>query len=152
MDLTVLANELTGALYKGKSDEECANIVNAKTVTTKVPVSIADLKELAIGQDVWSDLQISANNSSESLPKRKLAISIVSCLGEISNYKKLINLDEPSAIQKIGQLKAFGFLSTEQVSILQKQAEVTMPWTEYNNIGPVGIGYIQLARRMNDSK
>lgn len=148
MDLRVLRDELASPDYAGKSDAECAAIVNAKTVVLRKPVSAARIKRRAIELGAWSDIVLASEDNS-NLAARKAALDVVAWLDDSRSSLDDIDLDAPEVQAIVAALVAAGLLSGQVLSLLQNMPTVEMRWVDSVGIGEVGIGHVHNARSNN---
>lgn len=148
MDLTPLIEELKKPEYQDKTDAECVDMVNAKTVVVRRPVSAALLKQRCIEQGFWGDLQLAAADSSETGERRKLALEVVSWLNDTRMPLELINLDESSVQNIMIELYNEQFIPMETLTELQALPNTTISWCESVGLGKeIGLGLVINARR-----
>jgi hypothetical protein len=148
MNINPLIEELKKPEYQGKSDIECVDMVNAKTVVVRRPVSAALLKQRCIERGFWSDLQLSASDSSDTIDKRKVALEVLGWLNDTRSQLDLINLDEPTVQAIMIRLYQFGFIPMETLTELQALPNATITWCESVGLGKeIGLGLVINARR-----
>ena len=145
MDLTLLKEELKKPEYQDKTDEECLNIINAKTIIVRKPISIKKLKRGMIGAGVYSDLKIAATDDSIPLKDRKPAINALALLDTYENG--FVDLDNDLSKAILSDLVTANFITQNAVENLLIQVNQEIPWTESIGINKFGIGLITLARQ-----
>jgi hypothetical protein len=148
MDLAPLVEELKKPEYQGKADAECVDMVNAKTVIVRRPVSSALLKQKCIEQGFWGDLQIAASDSTENVGRRKLAMEVLSWLNDTRSQLDSINLDDPSVQTIMNGLYDQSFIPIETLADLQELPDTEIAWCESVGLGKeIGLGLVINARR-----
>lgn len=145
MDLTPLREELSKPEYQGKSEEECVELINAKTVVVRRPVPVRKLKRGMIGAGIYAELKIAASDSLQPLAVKKAAIN---ALGLIDSYEgSAIDLDSELAREILHDLVDAQFCTRDAVDQLLEQVNQTVPWAKAVGLGTVGIGFVTLARK-----
>ena len=70
--MRALIDELKKPEYQGKTDQQAADMVNAKTVTIRQLVKVEDLKTFAMKEGFYPDIVIDAQSATD-INKRKLS-------------------------------------------------------------------------------
>lgn len=148
MDLQPLIDELQKPEYLGKTDAECADMVNAKTVTVRQPVSAARIKRRAIELGAWSDIVIASQDASD-VGRRRAALDVVAWLDDPRSSLDDIDLDAVEVQAIVAACVTHGLISVEVLGLLQNMPNNTMRWVDYVGLGTVGIGFVSSARRNN---
>lgn len=148
MDLQSLTDELQKPEYAGKTDAECADMVNAKTVTVRQPVSAARIKRRAIELGAWSDIVMASEDASD-VARRRAALDVVAWLDDPRSSLDDIDLDSVEVQAIVAALVANGLLSGEVLSLLQNMPTTQIRWADAAGIGEVGIGHVHSARLNN---
>ena len=148
MNLEALRTELAKPEYEGLSDQEAADTINTKTVTVRELVPTWKVKQLAMEQGVWGKLRIIEKDKNESIPDeaRGLAITVLDWIDDVSGKIQSVDMDLVSTQTMLGGLVAANLATQTQVDAIRALADVTIPWTQANDIGEVGIGFIRAAR------
>lgn len=148
MDLRALSAELQNPEYAGKSNAECAAMVNAKSVTLRKPVSAARIKRRAIELGAWADIVLASEDSSNTAA-RKAALDVVAWLDDPRSSLDDIDLDAVEVQAIVAALVANGLLSGEVLSLLQNMPTTEVKWVDHVGIGEVGVGHVNSARLSN---
>lgn len=145
MDLQPLIDELQKPEYIGKTDAECAELVNAKTLTVRKPVSAARIKRRAIELGAWSDIVIASEDASDVV-RRRAALDVVAWLNDPRTSLDDIDLDAPEVQAIVAACATQGLISVEVLGLLQNMPNADVRWVDYLGIGEVGVGSIHNAR------
>lgn len=148
MDLSPLVTELKKPEYADKTDQECVDILNLKSVVVRRPVQASLLKQRAIEEGVWGNLQFAITDDTLPSEKRKLAMEAVSRLNDTRNELGMIDLDASPTIVLIAALQVAGFLTNENVTNLSAKADKIISWAESVKLDVIGLGYVINARRL----
>ena len=142
MNLEALKIELAKPEYTGLSDQAAADAINAKTVTVSQLVPNWKIKQHAILNGYWP--LVKAGQLATDPQKSGLCLSVIDWVDDsrIQNT----DMELPGVQAMIGGLVGFGLISQAQANELFGMASVSIPWTQANGIGEVGIGFIQAAR------
>lgn len=148
MDLAPLIQELAKPEYASMTDAEAAAAVNAKTVTVRKLVETWRVKQLAMEMGLWGKLRIVARNASGEIPEnvQGLAITVLDWIDDVSGKIQSVDMDLVSTQTMLGGLVVATLATQQQVDAIRALANVTIPWTQANGIGEVGIGFIRAAR------
>ena len=143
MNEQVLIDELKQPQYAGLSDQEAADVVNAKTVTIRQPVAADRVQAAAIASGLWAIVKIAAQNTALPNPPRGAAMSFVDWI----EAGRPIDMDG-GTVQGVGAvLLAYNLATQDQLDALQALADTAARWVDVQDIGEVGIGYVYNARR-----
>lgn len=142
MNLEALRIELAKPEYVGLSDQEAADAINAKTVVVSQLVPNWQIKQHAILNGYWP--LVKAGQLATDPQKAGLCLSVIDWVDDA----RIQNTDMTLAgVQTmIGGLVAFGLVTQTLANELFAMASVSIPWTQANGIGEVGIGFIRAAR------
>ena len=142
MNLEALKTELAKPEYSGLSDQEAADAINAKVVTISQLVPNWKIKQHAILNGYWP--LVKAGQLSTDPQKAGLCLSVIDWVDDsrIQNT----DMELPGVQTMIGGLVGFGLISQTLANELFAIASVSVPWTQANGIGEVGIGFIRAAR------
>ena len=143
MNEQVLIDELKQPQYAGLSDQEAADVVNAKTVTIRQPVAADRVQAAAIASGLWAIVKIAAQNTALPNPPRGAAMSFVDWI----EAGRPIDMDG-GTVQGVGQvLLSYNLATQPQLDALQALADTAARWVDVEGIGEVGIGFVINARR-----
>lgn len=148
MDLQPLIDELKKPEYSGKTDAECAEIVNAKTVSIREPVSAARIKRRAIELGAWSEIVL-ASEDSTNVARRKAALDVVAWLDDPRSSLDDIDLDAVEVQAIVAACVTHGLITVEVLGLLQNMPNNSIRWVDYVGLGSVGIGFVSTARSIN---
>lgn len=147
MDYTALCNELSKPEYQGKSDQEAADMLNAKTVTVRKPVDCGALKAYAIKEGFYADIEDGC--AADDYQERNLCRNIKAWIDDIGQRLQTVNMDDPVTADMMSGLVAFQIVTAAEAQAMNDMANVTMTWGDYYGYGELGIGLVQSARRIN---
>lgn len=145
MDLSPLIDELQKPEYIGKTDAECADMVNAKTVTVRQPVSAARIKRRAIELGAWSDIVIASEDASD-VGRRRAALDVVAWLDDPRSSLDDIDLDAVEVQAIVAACVTHGLISVEILGLLQNMPNNVRRWVDVNGLGDVGVSRTKEAR------
>lgn len=137
-----LIEELSKPEYASLSDQEAADAVNAKTVTTRQPVDSGTLQDACMALGVWAKLEAAAE-AGKADPPASLARTMMQRL----NANRPIDLDTPAVQTMTANMISFGLMTQEEADTMDALADVSVPWTSANDVGEVGIGLVISCRR-----
>lgn len=142
MNLDALKAELAKPEYAGLSDQEAANAINAKIVTVSQLVPNWQIKQHAILNGYWPSVK--AGQLATDPQKAGLCLSVIDWVDDsrIQNT----DMELPGVQAMIAGLVGFQLISQTLANELFAMASVSIPWTQVNGIGEVGIGYVKAAR------
>jgi hypothetical protein len=142
MNEQALIDELKQPQYAGLSDQEAADVVNAKTVTIRQPVDSGLLMDACMAAGIWAQLE-AANQPGSSDPPASLARTMMERLKQ----PRPLDFDNPAVQQNVADCIQHGLMTQEQQQQLSGLANKTLQWVDTENIGEVGIGYVINARK-----
>lgn len=148
MDLQPLADELKKPEYSGKSDAECADLVNARTVSVRVPVSAARVKRRAIELGAWSEIVLASEDTS-NVARRKAALDVVAWLDDPRISLDDIDLDASEVQAIVAACVTHGLITAEVLGLLQNMPNSVRRWVDVVGLGTVGLGNVIAARSEN---
>lgn len=142
MNLESLKTELAKPEYSGLSDQDAADAINAKMVTVSQLVPNWKIKQHAILNGYWP--LVKAGQLSTDPQKAGLCLSVIDWVDDsrIQNT----DMELPGVQAMIGGLVGFGLISQTLANELFGMASVSIPWTQANGIGEIGIGYVKATR------
>lgn len=147
MDYTALCDELKKLDYQGKTDQEAADMINAKTEVVRRPVSCAALKAFAIREGFYASIEDSCG--SDNVGERRLCKNIKAWIDDIGGRLETVDMDDAKVQDMLVGLVGYNIVDADDANALSHMANVTVKWTELNNYEEMGIGLIQAARRLN---
>jgi hypothetical protein len=128
-----LIDELKNPAYKGLSDQQAADLINALTVRTRKLVDMYDVEEYARKQGIRVAIELAkANNES---PCQAIAISILAYL--TSPRTKRLDVDLPEVREMFVAMQNCGFATQDQVNELIAMGCEVIPWVQ--SIGLVDV-------------
>ena len=142
MNLEALRIELAKPEYEGLSDQEAADAINAKTVTVSQLVPNWQIKQHAILNGYWP--LVKAGQLATDPQKAGLCLSVIDWVDDARIQNTDMNLAGVQTM--IGGLVAFDLVTQTLANELFAMASGSIPWTQANGIGEVGIGFIRAAR------
>lgn len=148
MDLSSLIDELKKTEYIGKTDAECADMVNAKWITVRQPVSAARIKRRAIELGAWSDIVIASEDTTD-VARRRAALDVVAWLDDPRSSLDDIDLDAVEVQAIVAACVTHGLITVEVLGLLQNMPNNSIRWVDYVGLGSVGIGFVSTARSIN---
>lgn len=146
MDLTPLVDELRKPEYAGKSDQEAADMINAKTVDIRREVPTWQLKRHAIELGYWAAIKLARESAATPDALRGLCLSVLDWIDDPSGKTQSVDLDRPAVETMLSSLVAASLLTQQLADEIDAMADATIPWTESVGLPEVGIGYVILAR------
>jgi len=147
MDFTPLCDELKKPEYQDKTDQEAADLINAKTEVIRKPVDCGALKAYAIKQGFYAVIE--ENCTSSDVGKRHLCLNIKAWIDDIGNRLMTVNMDDPVTMDMMVGLVAYDIVDAVDADAMSVMGSVTMKWVDLNGYGELGIGLVQAARRIN---
>ena len=148
MDLEPLIAEVQKPEYAGLADAECADAINAKTLTVRTPVSAARIKRRAIELGAWATIVLASEDNSD-VARRKAALDVVAWLDDPRSSLDDIDLDSPEVQAIVSAVVAHGLIDANVLALLRNMPNAEVRWVDHAGIGEVGIGNIRNARRAN---
>lgn len=142
-DISPLITELQKPEYAGLTDQQAADVINAKTATVRreVPGSAIRLRAMSLG--MYAVVRIASEDKSLPNPPRGAAINFVA----LADSQEMVDLDHPDVKANAAILRQFSLASQEQIDAINALADVVIPWSEANGLPEVGIGLVINARR-----
>lgn len=147
MDLQPLSQELAKPEYQGKSDQEAADMVNAKTVQVRREVPTWQLKRHAIESGYWATIKLTREASATPDEVKGLCLSVLDWIDDPSGKTQGVDLDRPAVAGMINSLVATGLISQSIAEQIDSMADLIIPWTQSVGLPEIGIGYVINARR-----
>lgn len=141
--MQALIDELKKPEYQGKTDQQAADMINAKTVTVRKPVELWQVEEHASRKGYRATLELAAKDTSNHC--QAIAINILAYIN--SARLNTVDMDLPDTQNMLGAMVACGFATQQDIAELIAFGDHTIPWVDHNNLGIVGVGAIRNARR-----
>ena len=141
--MQALIDELKKPEYQGKTDQQAADMINAKTVTVRRPVELWQVEEHASRKGYRATLELAAKDPSNQC--QAIAINILAYIN--SARLNTVDMDLADTQNMLGAMVACGFASQQDIAELIAFGDQTIPWVDHNNLGIVGVGAIRNARR-----
>ena len=138
-----LREELSKPEYAGLSDQQCADLINSKTVEVVVRVENAEIKRQAIMAGIWPG--IIAGQRDANAQKAGLCIGVIEWLND--SRMPRTDMDLPAVQTMLAGLVACGLMTHEQATAIDNLKNQSEPWAIYNGLPEVGIGLVRAARR-----
>lgn len=144
MNEQALIDELRKPEYSGLSDQEAADRLNAKMVTTTQPIPAIDVQRYATVNGIWYKIRQAAEDPDTANPPKAAA------QGFIDWIKAGFAMDTTNpALQVLAaDLIRFGLLTVEQFAAMRGLADVSVRWVDAAGVGECGIGYVRNARKV----
>ena len=144
--MQALIDELKKPEYQGKTDQQAADMINAKTVTVRRPVELWQVEEHASRKGYRATLELAAKDQSNQC--QAIAINILAYIN--SARLNTVNMDLPDTQNMLGAMVACGFATQQDIAELIAFGDQTIPWVDHHHLGIVGVGAIYNARREID--
>ena len=145
--LDVLATELQKPEYAGLSDQDAANIINAKRVTRRQLVPTWVVKQHAIENGYFAKISMAATDATIPVEVRGLCVSVIAWIDDQAGKIQSINFDLSSTQAMVAGLIASGIMTQAQATTLQQLVVHQVRWVDEQCIGEVGIGLVINARK-----
>jgi hypothetical protein len=143
MNEQALIDELKKPEYLGLSNQQAADALNAKTVSTTREVPARELQQLCSENGLWGVLKIAALDTTLQNPPRGAAVNFIDWI----TSGNPLNVNNPAVQVQAGLLIAHGLATAEQIAAISALGTVTARWVDVNGIGECGIGYVINARK-----
>ena len=141
--MQALIDELKKPEYQGKTDQQAADMINAKTVTVRRPVELWQVEEHASRKGYRATLELAAKDQSNHC--QAIAINILAYIN--SARLNTVNMDLPDTQNMLGAMVACGFATQQDIAELIAFGDHTIPWVDHHQLGIVGVGAIYNARK-----
>ncbi len=141
-----LVAELARPEYAGLSDEDCATIINAKTVSYRKPVETAAVKAYSIREGFWAAIDDACDSDTQAT--RRLARNVRAWIEDAAGKLPSLDMDAPATVAMLDGLVAASLITADQRTALLAMGDATMRWVDSIGIGTVGIGLIRNARKI----
>ena len=138
-----LIAELQKPEYAGLTDQQAADVINAKTVTVRRTVSAESVQAAAIASGLWAIVKIASQNAALPNPPRGAAMSFVDWI----EAGRMIDMDSATVSGVGSVLQQYNLATQAQLDALRALADTVIPWTEANGLPEIGIGLVINARK-----
>jgi hypothetical protein len=142
-DISPLIAELQKPEYVGLTDQQAADVINAKTATVRREVPGAAIRLRAMSLGMYAVVRIASEDKSLPNPPRGAAINFVA----LADSQEMVDLDHPDVRANAAILRQFSLASQEQIDAINALADVVIPWSEANGLPEIGIGLVINARK-----
>lgn len=141
--MSLLSSELSKPEYRGLTDQQAADAVNAKTVTVSQLVPIWQVKEHAILNGYWP--LVKAGQLDANATKAGLCVSVIDWIDDPKMQS--IDVNKAEVLGMIGGLVSFSLMTQSQADALIAMGSKVVPWTSTVGLPEVGIGLVINARK-----
>ena len=141
--MSVLSDELSKQQYVGLSDQQAADVINAKTAIIQQAVAIRDLKTYAIFQGIWPKLLAGEKSSNPQVAG--LCQSVVAWVDDPRISTVDVNMPQVQAM--LQALVSATILTQQQMNEVVAMGSKTVSWTSTVGLPEVGIGLVFNARK-----
>lgn len=138
-----LIEELMKPEYASLSDQDAANMINAKTVSRPTNVPNWKIKEHAALSGYWA--KVKAGQLDSDPVKAGLCLTVIDWVDDTRMNSTDFRLSAVQAM--IGGLVAYGLITQAQADELAAMANETVSWTSTVGLPEVGIGLVRNARK-----
>jgi hypothetical protein len=139
-----LIDELKKPEYTGKTDQQAADMVNAKMVMVRKPVELWKVEEHASRKGYRAKLEKASRDDSNLC--QEIAINILEYIK--SNRLSTVDMDLPDTRQMLGAMVQCGFALQSHVDELIALGDSEIRWVDQQGLGTVGDGTIRSMRAM----
>jgi len=147
--MQALIDELKKPEYQGKTDQQAADMISAKTVKVRRPVELWQVEEHASRKGYRAKLEKASRDSTN--PCQEIAINILEYIK--SSRLHTVDMDLADTQNMLGAMVACGFATQQDIAELIAFGDQTMPWVDHHHLGIVGVGAIYNARKeMNNAQ
>jgi hypothetical protein len=146
--MDALATELQKPEYAGLSNQNAADVINAKMVSKRELVPTWLVKQHAIENGYFPKIKIASCDATIPVEVRGLCISVLAWIDDQAGKIQSLDMDLASTHSMIEGLIACGILSAWQATSLNQLADHDVRWVDDQGIGEVGIGLVINARKM----
>ena len=138
-----LSTELSKPEYASLSDQEAADVLNAKAVSAQRSVPIRELKQYAIFQGIWPKLKAGRNSQDASVAA--VCTSIIDWIEDARVQSVDVAIAEVQTM--IGALVAADIMTQQQADEIIAMGVIQMPWAQSIGYQEIGIGLVRNARK-----
>lgn len=138
-----LSQELSKPEYASLSDQQAADVLNAKTVLVQKSVPIHDLKQYAIFQGIWPKLKAGRDNQPASVAA--VCTSIIDWIEDARVQSVDVMIAEVQTM--IGALVAAQIMTQQQADEIIAMGTIQVSWAQTIGYQEIGIGLVRNARK-----
>jgi len=138
-----LSTELSRPVYANLSDQEAADLLNAKVISVQQSVPIHNLKQYAIFQGIWPKLKAGRNSQTASVAA--VCTSIIDWIEDARVQSVDVAIAEVQTM--IGALVAAEIMTQQQADEIIAMGIIQMPWAQSIGYQEIGIGLVRNARK-----
>ena len=152
MNYNALRAELKKDVYTGLSDQEAADLLNARSIPVIREIPTQEITAWAAQNGVMESLLIArATNDPGTLLNAKVEKLLI-VLERLPAWRVMSDDGAPTrtAQSDVAVLQSAGILTAEQTAELLAMALTTTSWSEQNGIGGLTAGDVQTARAKED--
>jgi hypothetical protein len=139
-----LIDELKKPEYTGKTDQQAADMVNAKMVMVRKPVELWQVEEHASRRGYRAKLEKASRDDAN--PCQEIAINILEYIK--SNRLSTVDMDLPDTRLMLGAMVQCGFALQSHIDELIALGDASVRWVDQQGLGTVGDGTIRSMRAM----
>lgn len=139
-----LIDELKKPEYHGKTDQQAADMINAKMVMVRKPVELWQVEEHASRKGYRAKLEKASHDDAN--PCQEIAINILTYIK--SNRLSTVDMDLADTRQMLGAMVQCGFALQSHVNELIALGDAEIRWVDQHGLGTVGDGTIRSMRAM----
>jgi len=144
MNEQALIDELRKPEYSGLSDQEAADKLNSKMVTTTQPIPAIDVQRYATVNGIWYKIRQAAEDPDTANPPKAAAQGFIDWI----RAGFAMDTTNPALQVLAADLIRFGLLTVEQFAAMRGLADVSVRWVDAAGVGECGIGYVRNARKV----
>lgn len=141
--MQALIDELRKPEYQGKTDQQAADMINAKTVAIRVPVELWKVVEHSSRNGYRAKLELARLDPSN--PCRETAINILEYIN--STRLQTVNMDLQSTREMLAAMVLCQFATQAHIDELIALGDATISWAAFHELGIIGVGLIHNARK-----
>ena len=142
--MQALIDELLKPEYASRSDQEAANVINAKTLLIRKPVELWQVEEHASRKGYRAKLERASKT--EGHPCQEIALNILAYIN--SARLNTVDMDLADTRLMIGAMVQCQFATQLMADELLALADETIKWTESVGLPEIGVGLVRNARKM----
>ena len=139
-----LIDELRKPEYQGKTDQQAADLINAKMVTVRVLVDLWQIEEYARRNGIRQALKRAEGNPEHDC--QGIAIDILAYITSPRTEKLDVDLHETQAM--FGAMVSCGFATQFHVKEMMDLANETKRWVDFSSVGDQSADSIRVAREV----
>jgi hypothetical protein len=146
MNYQALIDELKKTEHLSLSDQAAADVINAKTLMVRRPISVADIKAYAIQQGFYADIDEACSDPDPV--KRKLCKNVRAWVDDAAGKLLTIDADSSTANSMLTGLVNYRLITILQANTIDGMAWKSIKWTDSVGLPNIEPGHIQSARSM----